>query len=518
MGDMLVINSSPTEVRVAFVENRVLAEVYVERRAERGVVGNIYRGRVVRVLPGMQAAFVDVGLERTAFLYVNDALPRAPEVNEESEEPRAMDESQPGAQTTDDQRRRGFRAAPLADIGEILKKGQEIVVQVQKDPLGTKGARLTRHVTIPGRNLVFMPFSDHIGVSRRIEEPEERERLKKILAGARPEGSGFIVRTAAEGEEEQQLLREAKLLVQMWRDIECKGGEGATPRLIFADLDLVLRATRDLFSEELEAIQVDSRDDWHRLREFVASIAPGGEERIRLYDSPEPIFDHFGVEVEIERALERRVWLKSGGYIVIDQAEALTVVDVNSGRFVGKSSLEDTITQINLEAVKEIVYQVRLRNIGGIITIDFIDMASATNRDKVLGAMEEALKRDKAKTTIVRMSEIGLVEMTRKRVRESLGHTLTHACPYCKGRGFVKSEQTVANEILRAIARALSRDPAPTVLVNMEPGVADYLYEEEAAGVEGIEQKYDTRIIPVAREGHHRERYEIVRAPGVADG
>jgi len=519
MGGTLVINSSPTEVRVAYLENGVPVEVYVERQAERGVVGNVYRGRVVRVLPGMQAAFVKIGLERTAFLYVNDALPRAPTPSEEHGE-RSVDDtgSVPRAQTTEDEGRRGFRTAPLANIADVLKQGQEIVVQVQKEPLGTKGARLTRHVTIPGRNLVYMPFSDHVGVSRRIEEGDERERLKSILSGVRPEGGGFIVRTAAEGEEGAGLEREASLLTQMWRDIEKKGAAGATPRMIFADLDLVLRSTRDLFTDDLERVHLDSEEDCERVREFVGSFSPGGEERIEFYDDPEPIFDHFGIEVEIERALERRVWLKSGGYIVIDQAEALTVIDVNSGRFVGKSSLEDTITQINLEAVKEIVYQVRLRNIGGIITIDFIDMASATNREKVLGALQEALRRDKAKTTIVRMSEIGLVEMTRKRVRESLGQTLTHACPYCKGRGFVKSEQTVANELLRAIARTLSRNPAPTVLVNMEPGVADYLYEEETADLERIEQRYVTRIIPVAREGYHREHYEIVRTSGATHG
>ncbi|MEO1174594.1 MAG: ribonuclease E/G, partial [Myxococcota bacterium] len=252
-----------------------------------------------------------------------------------------------------------------------------------------------------------------------------------------------------------------------------------------------------------------------RIRDFVASFAPGQETRVRQHDPREPVFDHYGIEVEIERALDRRVWLKSGGYIVIDQAEALTVVDVNSGRFVGKSSLEDTITQINLEAVKEVVYQLRLRNIGGIVIIDFIDMASPANQEKVLGALEEALKQDKAKTTIVRMSEIGLVELTRKRVRESLGQMLTEPCPYCKGRGFVKSEQTVASEVLRTIARHLHREQAPTVLVNMNPGVADYLYAFDDAQVDYIEKLYDTRVVPVAREGYHREHFEIVLAGGV---
>ncbi|MBI3178355.1 MAG: Rne/Rng family ribonuclease [Deltaproteobacteria bacterium] len=512
MSDTLVINSTPSEVRVAYLEGGVAVEVYIERRGERGVVGNIYRGKVVRVLPGMQAAFVDVGLERTAFLYVNDALPQAAAP---ADEPGGAAEA-PGAETADEQGRRGQREEPLANIADVVKVGQDILVQVQKEPLGTKGARLTRHVSLPGRTLVYTPFSAHLGVSRRIDDAAERERLRAAVQTTAGQ-DGYIVRTAAEGEPAERIAREAQLLRQMWTDIAAKGERGPAPRLVYADLDLALSATRDLFGDEVREIVVDSREDWAALREFVATIAPGREEQVRLYEAPEPIFDHFGIEVEIERALERRVWLKSGGYIVIDQAEALCVVDVNSGRFVGKSSLEDTITQINLEAVKEVAYQVRLRNIGGIIIIDFIDMARPENREKVLGALLEALKRDKAKTTIVRMSEIGLVEMTRKRVRESLGHTLTEACPYCKGRGFVKSEQTVAHEILRAIVRTLGRTPAPTVLVNMEPSIADYLYEANTREVERIEKRYQTRIIPVARQGYHREHYEIVRTPGGKD-
>ncbi|MEE8409889.1 MAG: Rne/Rng family ribonuclease [Myxococcota bacterium] len=520
MPDSLIINSSPSEVRVALLENGVPVEIFIERRAERGVVGNIYRGRVVRVLPGMQAAFVEVGLERTAFLYVNDALERLPTPPEDTDLSTTGDlgaRAPPAARTTDDEGRRGFRDAPLANIADVLKQGQEILVQVQKEPLGSKGARLTRHVTIPGRSLVYMPFSDHIGVSRRIEDPEERERLKGIVSPFAGKKGGYIVRTAGEGETAESLEREGKLLAQIWTDIKKRGAKGPCPRIVFEDLDLVLRVIRDLFTEKIDQVAIDSAVDYERTKDFVKSFTAEGEARIRMYDEPEPIFDHFGIEVEIERALERRVWLKSGGYIVIDQAEALTVIDVNSGRFVGKSSLEDTITQINLEAVKEIVYQLRLRNIGGIVIIDFIDMTAASNREKVLGALQEALKRDKAKTTIVRMSEIGLVEMTRKRVRESLGHVLTEACPYCKSRGFVKSEQTVANELLRAIVRSMSRDKAPTVLVNMEPSVADYLYAAETAEIEQIEQRYGTQIIPVAREGYHREHYEIVRTPGADD-
>jgi ribonuclease G len=509
MPSSLIVNSSPTEVRVALLEGGLPVEVHVERNSERGVVGNIYRGRVVRVLPGMQAAFVEIGLERTGFLYVNDAVLRAPEsIEEEGEQ---SGEPEPLAQTADEQAQRGFRAAPVANIADVVKNGQEILVQVQKEPLGTKGARLTRHITVPGRYLVLMPYAPHIGVSHRIEDQAERERLRAAVAAACPEGAGFIVRTAAEDVAADVLTREASLLVQLWEEIQKKGSTGASPRLVFADLDLALRATRDLFTGEVDRIVVDRDEDFGRIREFVRSFSPGAEARVEMYDKSEPIFDHFGIEVEIERALERRVWLKSGGYIVIDQAEALTVIDVNSGRFVGKSSLEDTITQINLEAVKEIGYQLRLRNVGGIVIIDFIDMSEAENRDKVLGALRETLSHDKVKTTIVRMSEIGLVEMTRKRVRESLGQLLTEPCPYCKARGTVKSEQTVAHEILRAVGRSLATGGAPTVLINMAPGIADFLYANENEQIERLEQTHKTTIIPVARAGYHREHYEIVK-------
>ncbi len=512
MQSSLVVNRSPSELRVALLESGHLTEIYVERSSERGVVGNIYRGRVVRVLPGMQAAFVDIGLERTGFLYVDDALLEVPERDETGGDAETPENG--GAGQNVERTHGGFRSAPTVDIATVLTQGQEIVVQVQKDPLGTKGARLTRRITIPGRHLVHMPFSRHVGVSRRIESEEERERLRTLLAPSTAAGGGYIVRTAAEGIDGDKLEREATMLRQIWEDLERRATSGKTPRLVLADLDLGLRTVRDLFSDDVERVVVDTPHDHQRIREFVASFAPEAAGRIELYAGPEPIFDHFGIEVELERALERRVWLKSGGYIVIDEAEALTAIDVNSGRFVGQSSLEDTITQINLEAVKEVAFQLRLRNIGGIVIIDFIDMTEAQNREKVLGAIEEALKHDKAKTTVVRMSEIGLVEMTRKRVRESLRQVLTETCPYCKGRSFIKSEQTVANEILRSLVRALAGSPSPRVLVNMEPTIADCLYAAQTAEVERIEARFGTQVIPVAREGYHREHFEIVQTRG----
>ena len=509
MDNSLVINSTRSEVRVAILENESTVEVYIERKADRGVVGNIYRGRVVRVLPGMQAAFVDLGLERTGFLYVNDAVPRVPApISDEKN-------AEPDENLLRDSKNRvvgASRSQPIANIADVVQQGQEILVQVQKEPIGTKGARLTRHITIPGRNLVYMPFSEHTGVSLRIEDLEERERLRLAVEENKISGTGFIVRTAAEGVEAEELQREARRIEKIWKDIEVRGESGPVPRLVFSDLDVVLRAIRDLFAGDSTKIYVDTKEDFERTKEFVSTFEPEAVDQVEFYEKPEPIFDSFGIEVEIERALERKVWLKSGGYIIIDQAEALAVVDVNSGRFVGKSSLEDTITQINLEAVKEVAYQVRLRNIGGIVIVDFIDMALAANREKVLAALEHALSRDRAKTSIVRMSEIGLVQMTRKRVRESLGNTLTDGCPHCNGKGFIKSDQTIANDILRTIVRSLIRQPSPTVLVNMHPGIADYLYETESEQLEDIEAIHQTRIIPVARDGYHQEHFELVCA------
>ncbi len=526
MADALIINSTPTEVRVALLEHGTPAELYIERRNHRGVVGNIYRGRVVRVLPGMQAAFVDIGLERTAFLYVNDATPQPMSALDEddlSAQDATVDvvapadtDLGPGADDLQHlgtpQGRRGFRRVPLANISDLLKCGEEIIVQVQKEPLGTKGARITRQVTVAGRFLVFMPFSEHVGVSHRIEDTAVRDDLRACLAEATVPGCGLIARTAARGIEPEVLRTEARGLAQLWQGIARKAAAGPTPVLLHAELDLVLRATRELYTEAIERVVVDDPGDYERIRHFVGIISPGHEHRVQLHSDPQPIFDQFGIEVELERALERRVWLKSGGYIVMDQAEALTVVDVNSGRYVGKNNLEDTITQINVEAVAEVAHQLRLRNIGGIIIIDFIDMAQTANRDKVLAALAEALHYDKAKTTLVRMSEIGLVEMTRKRVRESIGHMLCEPCSYCAGRSFVKNVTTVVGEIMRAVVRVLTHDKpsAPIILLNVQAEVAQYLWTWEGNEIKRLEKVYHTRIVPVSREGYHREHYEIV--------
>ena len=583
MSDALIINSTPNEVRVALLENGVPAELYVERRGERGVVGNVYRGKVVRVLPGMQAAFVDIGLERTAFLYVNDASPQplqpraaaagaaaktaseraadVPPDPKSGRDTRASSGRQAGSEpghtasletmlefdpepghrptleadftanpetgldgnvahgpalepetdATGATPQRGFRHAPLANIADLVKAGQDIVVQVQKEPLGTKGARITRQITLAGRFLVFMPFSSHIGISHRIDDAAAAQQLREILQAAAQPGCGLIARTVALGIDAATLQREAQVLATTWAAVAARLATGPTPMLLHSELDLVLRATRELYSDAVAQVWVDAADDYRRVRKFVASISPGQEHRVQLYDAPQPIFDQHHIEADLQRALERRVWLKSGGYLIIDQAEALTVVDVNSGRYVGKSNLEDTIIQINLEAVQEVARQLRLRNIGGIVIVDFIDMAQASNRTKVLEALSQALLRDKAKTTLVGMSEIGLVELTRKRVRDSLGHVMCEPCAYCQGRGFTKSIRTIAQEALRAVSRHLAQGAVatPQILLNVQPEVADYLFRRGQADMERLESTYTTRLVPVGRDGYHRERFEI---------
>jgi len=499
MESALIIHNTGSDVRVALMENDVATEIYVERRARRGVVGNLYRGRVIRVLPGMQAAFVDIGLDRSAFLYVNDALPTPPAqaFNPEVDaEPVAVG-------------RRGYRPLPAADISDVVRVGQDLLVQVQKEPMGTKGARLTRHAMLPGRFLVFMPFSNHLGISQRIEDARERERLKRIMQAVMPPGSGFVVRTAAADIDAEVLVQEAEELVQRWRGIAAQGEHGAVPRLIAADLDLILRTVRELFSDQIHRIITDNPDDVPRLVSFVAGISPGAESRVEAYTGDLPIFDHFGITTQLNDALERRIWLKSGGYLVIDPTEALTVIDVNSGRYVGKTDLEDTITKINMEAVPQIAHQLRLRNIGGIVIIDFIDMALSHNRERVYTALQEALKRDKAKSTLVHMSEIGVVEMTRKRVRESLVNLLTMSCPYCRGCGSIKSPRTVAQDMLSAVVRLLRVGHTTTLHIKLHPDLATYITTYESEAVQGLETRFGCKIILSAEELQHRQSFEL---------
>ena len=497
----LVINTTSQETRVALLENNHIAELYIERTREKGIVGNIYLGKVARVLPGMQAAFVDVGLEKAAFLYVADVLDEIEAVEHYIEGGNhyhgPSDDADP-------------EHPPLPPIEELLQEGQEILVQVAKEPLGTKGARITSHISLPGRHLVYMPTVDHIGISRRIECEEERERLKQIVEELRPIESGFIVRTASEGKSAEELKSDMDFLLGVWEDIQSRLANRGATDLIHSDLDVTSKVLRDILSEDVSRIIVDSSEEHDKIVRFLGTFMPNINYSIELYDGKEPIFENFGLEVEIARALGRKVWLKSGGYIIIEQTEALTAIDVNTGRFVGKHNLEDTILKTNLEAVREVAFQLRLRNIGGLIIIDFIDMEKEPHRDKVHSVLEEALKQDKSKTNILKISELGLVEMTRKRVRESIGRTICEPCPYCDGKGYVKSRVSMVYEIFRELRRDMGNMPGYRVTLLVHPHIAALLYDEERNGIEELERQFEKQITITARNNFHQEQFEII--------
>ncbi len=492
---------------MALLENKLVTEIFIERAKDRGNTGNVYKGRVVKVLPGMQAAFVDIGLEKSAFLYVADvynsveeyAHMMAEDITAEEEEIEIEEEGRP--------RRR--RPSSMT-IEELLQEGQEIIVQVAKEPIGTKGARVTSYVTLPGRYAVYMPTVDHIGISRRIESEAERKRLKDIVMSLKKPGAGYIVRTVSEGQDEAELKRDMDFLELLWQRILKKNEKLSAPSVLHYDLDLVFRTIRDLFTLDVEKLVIDSATEYQRVKEFADAYLPQLSEKVELYDKDEPIFDAYDVEIEISRALGRKVWLKSGGYIVIDQSEALTAIDVNTGRYVGKRNLEDTILKTNLEAVREIAYQLRLRNIGGIIILDLIDMEKEENRRKVYTSLQEYLSHDKAKTNIYHLSDLGLIEMTRKRTRESLGRSLCDPCPYCEGRGFIKSSVTVCYEIFREIRRIAHSAKEKKIMVSVNPEVADLLFDEERQGVDDLEMEFKKKLIIKGDTTLHQEQYDIV--------
>lgn len=506
----IIVATTGREVRVAMMETGRLAELHVDRGDERGFVGNVYLGRVVRVLPGMQAAFVDIGLERAAFLYVGDIYPDLLHMHEgEGDQGGGEEEEEPTDDKPDPKPRAHTKAGqPL--IQDLLKEGQEIVVQVAKDPIGTKGARLTTHIALPGRYLVFMPTVEHVGISRRIEKDKERRRLREFVEKHRKKGMGYIVRTVCEGQPTDALRADIVFLERTWQRIQevCKGKKA--PAQLHEEYGLVLRGVRDTFDESVERMIVDDKRTFDDVRAFMDDFLPSAKERVHLYRGAEPVFDTYGVETEIARSMGRKVWLKSGGYLVIDQTEALMAIDVNSGKYVGSSSLEDTTLKINLEAVEEVVAQLRLRNIGGLIIIDFIDMDRESNRDKVYRALEEALRNDRARTNVLRISELGLVEMTRKRVQEGLDRYLRESCPTCEGRGHVRSRDTVVYEIFREVKREAARSGGNlTLFVNTSPSVADALYSDRFADLEQIETQIGRRIVVRALGHFHPEQYEV---------
>jgi ribonuclease G len=504
MPSELIINVTYQETRVALMENGVLAEIYIERHADRGIAGNIYKGKVVRVLPGMQAAFVDIGLDRSAFLHVAD-------IYDEFEELESMMNGQAdlGGIPFGEKGEQVGNQNYVPQIEDLLHEGQEILVQVSKEPIGSKGARITSHISLPGRHLVLMPTVDHVGVSRRIENESERKRLKDLVEQMKPNGMGFIVRTASEGKSEEELRMDLEFLLKLWTTIQKKKATAPVPGLIHNELTMSLRAIRDLYTREVERVVIDSREEFENIHEFIETFIPQLRHFIVLYDREEPIFDAYGIEEEINRALGKRVWLKSGGYIVIEENEALVAVDVNTGRYVGKRNYEETIIRTNLEAAKEIAYQLRLRNVGGIIIIDFIDMEKEWARERVIQALKEALKKDRTKTNILLMSELGLIEMTRKRTRESLAGTLCEPCPYCEGRGFIKSKATMCYEVFQEIKREALNNAGGKIIAHVHPDIAELLYDEERGGIEELEQKLKKKVVVRATPAFHHEEYEV---------
>ncbi|BAT71230.1 ribonuclease G [Thermosulfidibacter takaii ABI70S6] len=495
MGSKILINVDLKETRVAITEEYGLAEIYVERHSEKTIAGNIYKGRVVKILPGMDAAFVDIGIGRAGFLYVSEVSPL--EISEEFAD--LVEETQIP--------KRVPKGIPIEDI---LQEGQEVLVQVAKEPLGSKGPRLTSHITLPGRYLILMPTMSHIGVSHKITDPEERKRLKEIVSRIRPQPYGFIVRTVSEGKSEEQLLSDMEYLISLWGNIKKKAEKVSAPYLLYADLDLPTRALRDFFNQDTEEVIIDDEETYKNCLEFAKAYVPKAADKIVLYKDPIPLFTRYGIEEEINKALEKKVWLKSGGYIVIEETEALTAIDVNTGKFVGKSNLEETIFQTNLEAAREIAHQIRVRNIGGIIIIDFIDMASEEHREEVLRVLQESLKKDRYPSNIQGFTELGLVIMTRKRVKESLLKTLCSTCPYCHGKSYVKPPITVCHEIYREIKRVKALNPTKNlILIEAHPSVAKYMIEEENDALEELEKQLNVKIRVQEVPSFHQEQYKV---------
>ncbi len=487
MSEEILINVTPRETRVAIVENGMLQEVYVERASRRGYVGNIYKGRVQRVMPGMQAAFVEVGLERAAFLHASDIL-RTPSADVE---PEANSFTPP--------------------INELLHEGQEIVVQIVKDPIGSKGARLTTHLSLPSRFLVLLATSKQVGVSARIEDEVERARLKEqvqALAGEREHG--YIVRTNADGVGDEALRDDIAYLQKVWRAVSARFANAKVGDCVYEDLSLPLRSVRDHMRNAIVKVRVDSRETFERLLKFARQFMPDWVERVEHYPGERPIFDLYGVEDEMQRALKKEVPLKSGGYLIVDQTEAMTTVDVNTGAFLGTRNLEETVYRTNLEAAQAVARQLRLRNLGGIIIIDFIDMTDEEHRRQVLRQLEKLLARDHAKTTVYEMSPLGLVEMTRKRTTESLERQLCEPCPCCSGRGTMKTAETVCYEIFREITRAVRQFDAEKLLVLAAPKVVAKILDEESAAVAELEEFTGKSISFQPEDQYAQEQYDVV--------
>lgn len=495
MRRQILINAAPHETRVAILEDKSLVELMLDRPDAQRMVGDIYLGRVEGVLPGIQAAFVNIGTEKAAFLHVSDIADEDPEASEEE---------------------KGVKRYP--PIQTLIKKGDEILVQVTKEPIGTKGPRVTAQISLPGRNLVYMPRSEHIGVSRKIEEREERTRLRRLIRDVLPKGAGgVIVRTVGEDASRKPLERELKGLIKTWKRIESRLGQHPAPALIHEEAHLAAGIIRDLFSEKVDQLIVDSREIYNEVRDYLEAVDPDLMTRVTLYEGTTPLFDKYEVEEEILLSFERKVELPSGGHVVIETTEALVAIDVNTGRYTGKKDPEKTILRTNLDAAREVARQLRLRDIGGIIVVDFIDMEDRANRDKVMQELRSHLARDRARTKAFQISELGIVEMTRQRVRQSIYHTVTRPCPHCDGRGRVATPATVVRRIERAVRRVSAAKEEKRLVVRLHPEVALHILEEEPNLLRHLESEYrvdiEVRDDPLLRA----DEFRILAGPADVD-
>ncbi|MES0371023.1 MAG: Rne/Rng family ribonuclease [Mariprofundaceae bacterium] len=507
MSAELLVNVAPFETRIARVESGQAEELYIERENERGLKGNIYKGRVQRVLPGIQAAFVDIGMEKAGFLYAGDiAVPESHEAELAAAE-EVENTPEDAADTSVGQEDQHRRSIP--SISTLLREGQEILVQVSKDPIASKGPRLTSLVSLAGRYLVYLPTVDHVGIARRLEDTDERERLINIGQEIKPEGGGLIIRTVAEGHSKKDLKKDLDFLLKLWSDLEKRSQHSSPGSMIFTDLNLYLRVMRDYVDDEVEKIHIDSKEAYQSMKKFAKHFMPEVAKRLYYYPGERPIFDVYGVEEEINKALKRQVSLRSGGHIVIDQTEALVAIDVNSGSFVGSRNMEETGFKTNLEAVREIVHQLRLRNLGGIIVVDFIDMQEDENKIRLMEVLEEALKRDKSKTNIAHFSSLGLVEMTRKRTRDSLGRTLQEDCTRCHATGHVKSLTTICYQLFREIVAEARAYPCEKLMVIAHPKLIDLMLGEEGEDVTALEHFLSKEISFKSDSNLAPENYEI---------
>ena len=539
MSKEMIISSSAHETRVAILEDDQVAEIFIERERSRGVVGNVYKGRVSKVLPGMQSAFIDLGLERDGFLYVTDVVAAIEELDRfETEEedsgavpvPGSGNGAQAGSSSGGQRRdrpsspggRRDSRSdrdrekGPEPKIEELLKEGQEIIVQVAKEPLGTKGARLTSHATMPGRFLVFMPTVDHVGVSRKIESREERSRLRGIVREFREQtgfAGGLIIRTAAAGRPKEDIVSDLSYFHRVWTDIRQKAETSRAPAVVYQEQSLVAKLIRDLLTDDYSAIRIDNDLEYRRVLELIERIMPSLASKVKLYEKEYPIFEEYGVQAEIDRALRSKVWLKSGGSIVINQTEALVAIDVNTGRYVGKKTagrLEDTILKTNLEAVKEIVRQIRLRDLGGIIVLDFIDMEEKKNRLKVFQTVEQELRKDRSPSKALQVSDFGLVIITRKRVKQSLERVLTEPCPYCAGSAVIKSASTICYEILSEVKKISGDLNGQSLVLRVNPDIARAFRDEERAVFKDLKQSLGRDIALRPDAQLHHEQFDLM--------